>query len=305
MADPGRPLTKMESIRNLINGNVSDLSGLTTVGKTSLVEAVNEIVSGMGAVINDATTSIWSTWSSSKITTELNTKAPKANPVFTGTVTVPDNSLSIPKTSGLQTALNTKMTLDPSNVISGVNAFISGGIDNKALGEGSIVLGGVGNEAQGKNTTAGGYGSVSTRPSTRAHGSKFATPGDAQDMVQNIKAISTTATNVILVDEVGYQPLIPENSTWAVTGTVVGRKTNTTPNESIFWEFKVLMKRDVGNTTTAVVPVVITEVGKSAGTPWTITVVVSTAGYLTIRCYGEAGKTIRWLANLKTVQISN
>lgn len=115
MAGEGRPLTKMEAIRDLVNGNRLDLNGLNTSNKASIVEAVNEIVSGIGAVISDSITSTWTTWSSSKIFTELGKKASSVNPTFTGTIGIPDASLSLAKTSGLSSALNSKVsTLNPT-----------------------------------------------------------------------------------------------------------------------------------------------------------------------------------------------
>ena len=39
------------------------------------------------------------------------TKAPAASPTFTGTVTVPDGSFTVGKTSGLQAALDGKLTI--------------------------------------------------------------------------------------------------------------------------------------------------------------------------------------------------
>lgn len=44
--------------------------------------------------------------------TALNLKATAANPVFTGTVTIPDNALAIADTNGLQSALDGKQGLD-------------------------------------------------------------------------------------------------------------------------------------------------------------------------------------------------
>ena len=105
-------------------------------------------VGGAGASINDATMSTTSVWSSSKtdaeidaavaalvsaapglldtldeiaaalgddpnfaatITASLAAKAPSASPTFTGTVTVPDGSFTVAKTTGLQSALDGKI----------------------------------------------------------------------------------------------------------------------------------------------------------------------------------------------------
>lgn len=72
-----RIATEVKSLRVLINGNAADLSALTTTAKTNLVAAVNEVAAsvGEGAGIDDGTTSTTSTWSSDKISSELDDKA--------------------------------------------------------------------------------------------------------------------------------------------------------------------------------------------------------------------------------------
>lgn len=68
--------TNAKAMKVLINGNALDLSALTTVSKTNLVAAINEIaaaVGGAGAAIVDGSTSTASVWSSSKTNTSINT----------------------------------------------------------------------------------------------------------------------------------------------------------------------------------------------------------------------------------------
>lgn len=67
-----RVATEIKSVRTLLNGNVSDLSALTTTAKTNLVAAINELDAALGAIditdlISDTTTATTTTWSSSKI----------------------------------------------------------------------------------------------------------------------------------------------------------------------------------------------------------------------------------------------
>lgn len=64
-----RVATESKSLRLLINGNDPNLNALQTTTKTSLVAAINELVSaiasGGGAQIDDTGTSLMSVWSSS------------------------------------------------------------------------------------------------------------------------------------------------------------------------------------------------------------------------------------------------
>ena len=73
-----RIATECKSIRNLINGNTADLSGLSTTTKANLVSAINELhtailsLSGGGVEIDDAsTTSTEDAWSASKIVSAI------------------------------------------------------------------------------------------------------------------------------------------------------------------------------------------------------------------------------------------
>jgi hypothetical protein len=72
-----RVATETKSIRTLVNGNAADLSALSTTAKSNLVVAVNELKSAIDALagdaagIDDAATATTTTWSSSKISSEL------------------------------------------------------------------------------------------------------------------------------------------------------------------------------------------------------------------------------------------
>jgi hypothetical protein len=71
-----RVATEMKAHKVLINGNALDLSALTTTAKTNLVAAINEVKAAQAssAGINDATTTTTSTWSSSKVNSEIAAK---------------------------------------------------------------------------------------------------------------------------------------------------------------------------------------------------------------------------------------
>lgn len=70
--------TEIKSVRVLVNGNVADLTGLTTTAKTDLVAAINEVnarskqaVTAAGATINDTTPSSSTTYSSQKVDSQV------------------------------------------------------------------------------------------------------------------------------------------------------------------------------------------------------------------------------------------
>lgn len=68
-----RMATEMKALRILVNGNLANLSALTTIEKGSLVGAVNEINAKVGsaAAINDSVTNTTTVWSGSKVDASL------------------------------------------------------------------------------------------------------------------------------------------------------------------------------------------------------------------------------------------
>ncbi len=70
-----RIATEVKALRTLINGNTADLSALTTTNKTSIVAALNELktlIPSGSAGIDDVSTASGTTWSSTKINSEIN-----------------------------------------------------------------------------------------------------------------------------------------------------------------------------------------------------------------------------------------
>jgi len=69
-----RIATEIKALRTLINGNSADLSALTTTAKGNLVAALNELkasIPAAGVDISDGTTTLTSTWSSTKISNQI------------------------------------------------------------------------------------------------------------------------------------------------------------------------------------------------------------------------------------------
>lgn len=145
-----RIATEFKTIRTLISGSgTGTVSGLSTTDKSSLVAAINEVLSvaesaaGGGITEGEVQTLIDASIATlvdsapgtldtlnelaaalgddsafaTTVTNALALKAPLASPTFTGTVVVPDGSFTIAKTTGLQSALDAKVTgfTDPNS----------------------------------------------------------------------------------------------------------------------------------------------------------------------------------------------
>lgn len=66
--------TEFKALRTLVNGNLPNLSALTTTAKGNLVAAINEVRATIGTpvAIDDAATNTSSVWSSSRTNNQIN-----------------------------------------------------------------------------------------------------------------------------------------------------------------------------------------------------------------------------------------
>ncbi|WP_346007471.1 hypothetical protein [Janibacter terrae] len=191
-----------------------------------------------------------------------------------------------------------------TNTASGNSSTVLGGLTNTASATGSAVFAGRDNTASGPYSVASGRGAVAPEAHMQAHGSQpFAAPGDAQINRWVLKQATTNATAANLDANTGAPPVIPENTTWAFTALVAGRRTDV-DGENAAWEVKGCFKRDVGNTAALVGTPTVTLLGASTGAAaWTVTVASYSVGTLRLVVTGEAGKTIRWVAELHGAQV--
>lgn len=186
-----------------------------------------------------------------------------------------------------------------SNLIftNSIAAAILGGSGNTASGPYTIVLGGH------QATTRGIYGAE-----VRASG-QFSAQGDAQ-RGRYIKRRSTTAATPATIGTDGSagtatnQVILPNNSAYAFTGKVVARENAT--GDCSAWEFKGLIRRGANAAATALVAAVTpTSIAADAGAAaWVVAVTADTTnGGIAVTVTGEAAHTIRWVADIETVEV--
>lgn len=189
------------------------------------------------------------------------------------------------------------------HVASGSNSTIGGGDTNTASGSGSAIPGGISNTAAGLGSVATGRGANAFANGMRAHGSMVSAPGDSQDMIVNLKRDTTDGVaSGLSLDGTGGL-VIPVDTTWAIEGTVVARRTDA-DGEYASWTFKAMLTRNAGNTALMVGTPAVASLGANSGNTWSVAVGYATAGNVNLTVAGEAGKTIRWLANLRIVSVS-
>jgi len=140
------------------------------------------------------------------------------------------------------------------------------------------------------------------------------TSGTAKVGMFPMRAQTTNATVTALGTATGANPtgvnpggqiVLPTISTWAFDCQIIARRTDATGTNAS-WRLKFTAKKDSNNASTALVGTRVKEIlQKDAGAAaWDVGVAVDTgtgAVYPTVT--GEAGKTIRWVANVEMVKV--
>lgn len=137
---------------------------------------------------------------------------------------------------------------------------------------------------------------------------RFASSGDAQ--VGRYLLRTVTINNVpttLFVDGTGGSVTVtmPDNSTWSFRITITGHRTDVNDGHAGY-EYKGVIYRDSGAATTSIQGKMSKTILAESNTPWDTNVFADTTnGGFTITATGQASKTIRWLALVETVEITN
>lgn len=120
------------------------------------------------------------------------------------------------------------------------------------------------------------------------------------------QTIAGTITEMFLNGSGGTQRMVvPDDTTWLFDIKIVARRTDVN-DEGFAVKYEGAIDRNVGVGTIALIgPPLQTTIADDSGGIWTVTVDADTTnGALRIRVTGEVGKTIRWVAFVRTVEVS-
>jgi hypothetical protein len=165
---------------------------------------------------------------------------------------------------------------------------IGGGQSNSVSRPYGIVPGGL--QAAARN-----YGQM-------AHASgQFATAGDAQTSVYVCRGTTTNATlSELFLDGVSERMVVPTNSTWGFDVLVTGRASN---GNSAAYSIKGTIK-NTGGTTTSVGSPVFQRLGNDDAT-WDVVVGVDSVDQaLSVKVKGASSTFVRWVASVRTVEVT-
>lgn len=197
------------------------------------------------------------------------------------------------------------------NVASAAYATVAGGYSNEASGVQSTVSGGSGNKASGDNATVpGGVEAVATHWGEMAYASgKFADPGDAQSSLYVLRASTNdgiSGTTVEMSLKFGAGGSGAEFITIAAGRTVVFEiqvAARSQAGISAGYLFEGVIE-NVGGTTTLVGTPTVTILGEDDLNLNVQVDALDSADRLRVVVTGLAGTPIRWVATVRTTEVS-
>jgi hypothetical protein len=164
-------------------------------------------------------------------------------------------------------------------------------------------------QAQANDSLAIGNQSVARVPyGVVQAGGRFASSGDAQVGRYTLRNTTINALPVqLFVDGVGGStPLIlPDDSTWTIRVMITGHRTDASDGHAGY-ELKGVVYRGTGAATTTIQGKISKTVIAESNPSWDANITADVVnGGITISVQGQVSKTIRWLALVETVEITN
>ncbi len=201
------------------------------------------------------------------------------------------------------------VSLGQNNIVSGANATAIGYF-NTASGYYTTALG-YDNTTSGAFGHAIGYQAVSSVKGKGAYASgAFSADGDAQSGLFTLRSDTTDATPEALTTDNSTpgtvdQIILPNNSVYGFTGTVIAREDSSSTDDFAVWEIKGGAVRGANAASTTLGSYNINKISESTGASnWSIALSADTTnGAVAIMVTGEAAHNIRWVATVNTTEV--
>jgi hypothetical protein len=191
-----------------------------------------------------------------------------------------------------------------------IGSVIGGGSDNRVFHSLSEDLSFHGTISGGQSnviyvqygTIAGGAQAAARNYGQMAYASgQFATNGDAQTALYVCRNLTTNATQTVLfLDGDSKRMVVPPNTTWAYDVLITGRAAN---GDSAAYQVRGAIKNNAGTTTLVGTPNV-TVLAEDVPA-WDVEVRAGDINdVLLVDVTGTAGTSIRWVASVRTVEVT-
>lgn len=195
---------------------------------------------------------------------------------------------------------------------SGTTSFAAGASSSyseraTASNSGSVALGGA--YAAGIDSVAIGATAYALETGKIAFSNKkFSTNGDSQNGLLILRKATTNATATVLTTDNAAasstnQVILPNNSAFAFTGTIIARQQAAGGTASAAWKVEGLIRREANAGTTTLVASTVTDISNVPA--WTLALTADTTnGGLAVTATGAAATNIRWVATIQTSEVT-
>jgi hypothetical protein len=182
---------------------------------------------------------------------------------------------------------------------------------NVSSGSNSVTMGD-GNLASAISSMATGYGSKADIEGKCVHANGSFSDGNAEGSAQRgafvLRCDTTDATSEALRTSNGAasttnQVILPNNSAYAFSGTIVARQQASQGTASAAWKVEGLIRREGGAGTTVLVNSATTVLGNTPAWGMALTA-DTTSGGLAITVTGAASTNIRWVSTINTSEVT-
>ena len=198
-----------------------------------------------------------------------------------------------------------------TNTASGLFSFAAGPSANISSGMFAVALGDA-CEATTNNSFALGHDGKSIIQGKMAYGSgKFSSVGDAQNGSFVLRRATTDATATQLTTNNGAgsatnQVILPNNSAYSFSGTIIAREQASAGSDYASWEIKGALLRDANAASTVLGNGIQNKLYATSGaSAWAIALTADTTnGGLKIEVTGAASTNIRWVATVNTSEVT-
>jgi hypothetical protein len=226
------------------------------------------------------------------------------------------NSAAIGGSSNTSSGTSSATISGSNNTASGINATILGGTSNTSSGTSSAIIGATTSTANAANSVIVGGQVGTTRSiignlvSSASSQPISGTIGGSQLAMLILGRQTTDATATVLASNASAaaatnQITLPDNAAYYFRGEVIAGVTGAGDTKG--WYIEGVIKRGAGVATTVLVgtPSVTSLYADAGATTWTVAVTANTTlGCLTITVTGQAATTIRWVAQIRTTEMT-
>jgi hypothetical protein len=198
------------------------------------------------------------------------------------------------------------------NYVSGTRSITAGGQGNAVTGTYASVIGGRFNRAPGEYSSSSGYyaNAVTYGKEARANGNfgGLSSPGDSQRGLVVLRSDTTDATAEVLTANnstasADNQVILPNNSAYFFSGTLIAREQASAGTDVGAWEIKGAIRREANAASTVLIKSTIDDFNVPTG--WAVALTADTTnGGLAITVTGAAATNIRWVGSVTTSEVT-